>query len=275
MKDSLFDLKDRIVIITGGLGQIGLEFIKELLQREALVASFSRTIKQEVIAESIPAEAVKNNRIRFYSVDITKRETVKTALADVIAAWGTPDVLINNAGIDTQPSAPPEVSGPFEEFPEEVFREVVEINLTGTFNVSQLVGAEMVKKGAGSIINIGSIYGMLSPVQDIYAYKKEKTGVPFIKPVAYSASKSGLYNLTRYMATYWARMGIRVNIMTPSGVFRDTQDVEFQKNYCQRIPIGRMASPDEYNGAMVFLASDASKYMTGSNLVIDGGWSAW
>ena len=90
---------------------------------------------------------------------------------------------------------------------------------------------------------------MLSPVQDIYAYKKEKTGVPFIKPVAYSASKSGLYNLTRYMATYWARMGIRVNIMTPSGVFRDTQDVEFQKNYCQRIPIGRMASPDEYNGA--------------------------
>ena len=275
MKDSLFDLKDRIVIITGGLGQIGLEFIKELLKREALVASFSRTIKQEVIAESIPTEAVKNNRIRLYSVDITKRETIKTALADVIAAWGTPDVLINNAGIDTQPSAPPEVSGPFEEFPEEVFREVVEINLTGTFNVSQLVGAEMVKKGAGSIINIGSIYGMLSPVQDIYAYKKEKTGVPFIKPVAYSASKSGLYNLTRYMATYWARMGIRVNIMTPSGVFRDTQDAEFQKNYCQRIPIGRMASSDEYNGAMVFLASDASKYMTGSNLVIDGGWSAW
>ena len=133
----------------------------------------------------------------------------------------------------------------------------------------------MAEAGRGSIINVGSIYGMLSPVQDIYAYKEEKTGIPFVKPVAYSASKSGIYNLTRYMATYWARKGVRVNVLSPSGVFRDTQDEEFQKNYCKRIPIGRMAQPDEYNGAMVYLASDASRYMTGSNLVIDGGWTAW
>ncbi len=189
--------------------------------------------------------------------------------------YGMPEILINNAGIDTQPSAPPEVSGPFEQFPEEVFREVVNVNLVGTFLCSQVVGAKMAEAGRGSIINIGSIYGMLSPVQDIYAYKQEKTGVPFIKPVAYSASKSGVYNLTRYMATYWAKKGVRVNVLTPSGVFRDTQDAEFQKNYCARIPIGRMAQPGEYNGAMIFLASDASKYMTGSNLVIDGGWTAW
>jgi NAD(P)-dependent dehydrogenase (short-subunit alcohol dehydrogenase family) len=116
---------------------------------------------------------------------------------------------------------------------------------------------------------------MVSPVQDIYAYKKEKTGVPFIKPVAYSAAKSGIYNLTRYCATYWAKKGIRVNAFTPSGVWRETQDVEFQKNYCARMPMGRMARADEFNGAMIFLASSASAYMTGSNLIIDGGWTAW
>ena len=127
----------------------------------------------------------------------------------------------------------------------------------------------------GSIVNVGSIYGMVSPVQDIYAYKEEQTGVPFIKPVAYSAAKSGLYNLTRYCATYWGRAGIRVNTLTPSGVRRDTQDATFQANYTARMPIGRMAEANEFNGALVFLASDASTYMTGSNVVVDGGWTAW
>ena len=151
----------------------------------------------------------------------------------------------------------------------------VDVNLTGTFLMIQAVGARMAEAGRGSIINIGSIYGMLSPVQDIYAYKEERTGIPFIKPVAYSAAKSGLYNLTRYCATYWAKKGVRVNILTPSGVERDTQDETFKKNYCARMPVGRMAQENEYNGAIVFLASDASRYMTGANLVMDGGWTAW
>jgi NAD(P)-dependent dehydrogenase (short-subunit alcohol dehydrogenase family) len=133
----------------------------------------------------------------------------------------------------------------------------------------------MAKAGRGSIINIGSIYGMLSPVQDIYAYKEAKTGIPFVKPVAYSASKSGVYNLTRYLATYWAAKGVRVNTLTPSGVWRSTQDPEFQANYCAKMPMKRMAREDEFNGAIIFLASQASSYMTGSNLVIDGGWTAW
>ena len=192
-----------------------------------------------------------------------------------MAKWGVPHVLVNNAGLDTQPSAPPEVSGPFEDFPEDVWREVLEVNMTGIFLCCQVVGGAMAKAGRGSIVNIGSIYGMLSPIQDIYAYKEKKTGRPFVKPVAYSASKSGLYNFTRYLATYWAKKGVRVNIMTPSGVRRDTQDAEFQANYCARMPIGRMAEEDEFNGALVFLASDASRYMTGANLVIDGGWTAW
>ena len=275
MTDTLFDITDRVAIVTGGLGQIGAEFSLELLRRGAKVAVFSRKIRQDVVESQFPQEYRDTDKVRFFAVDITIKKTIEKALGDIISGWGVPEILINNAGIDTQPSAPPEVSGPFEQFPEDVFREVVDINLVGTFLCSQVVGAKMAEAGRGTIVNVGSIYGMLSPVQDIYAYKKEKTGVPFIKPVAYSASKSGIYNLTRYMATYWAKKGVRVNVLSPSGVFRDTQDAEFQKNYCERIPIGRMAQPDEYNGAMIFLVSDASKYMTGSNLVIDGGWTAW
>jgi len=275
MSDSLFSVEGKIAIVTGALGQLGAQFANELLRRGARVAIFARSLRPDSIEEHYSQTLRSEGKVSFHKVDITKKSDIQTALSDVTQRWGIPHILINNAGIDTQPSAPPEVSGPFEDFPEEVFREVVEVNLTGTFLVTQAVGALMAKEGRGSIINIGSIYGMLSPVQDIYAYKEEKTGVPFIKPVAYSAAKSGLYNLTRYCATYWAKKGVRVNILTPSGVYRDTQDLEFQNNYCERMPIGRMARPEEYNGAIIFLASDASVYMTGANLVMDGGWTAW
>ena len=272
-RKDLFDLADRVVVITGGLGQIGRQFALELVDRGARVAIFNRRIPdQATLQQRFP---VDSGRIAFFAVDITRKASVKAGLDAVVAQWGVPHVLVNNAGIDTQPSAPPEVSGPFEDFPEDVWREVLEVNMTGTFLCCQVIGGAMAKLGRGSIVNVGSIYGMLSPVQDIYAYKEELTGTPFIKPVAYCASKSGLYNFTRYLATYWGKQGVRVNILTPSGVRRDTQDAQFQANYCQRMPIGRMAEEDEYNGALVFLASDASRYMTGSNLVVDGGWTAW
>lgn len=277
MTDKLFSVENKICIVTGGLGQIGTEFAKELHSRGAKVAVWGRTINDERITKAFGESALTDPNLKFYSVDITKKDSLNAALDEMEKEWGdAPDVLINNAGIDTQPSAPPEVSGPFENFPEEVFREVVDVNLVGTFLACQAVGSRMVNANkGGSIINIGSIYGMVSPVQDIYAYKKEMTGIPFIKPVAYSAAKSGIYNLTRYLATYWGKQGIRVNTFTPSGVWRETQDQYFQANYCARMPIGRMAQADEYNGAIVFLASDASKYMTGSNLIMDGGWTAW
>ncbi len=275
--DKLFSVENKICIVTGGLGQIGAEFVKELHSRGARVAVWGRTMNDARIEKTLGREALTDPKLRFYAVDITKKDDLNRALDDMQAAWGdAPDVLVNNAGIDTQPSAPPEVSGPFENFPEEVFREVVDVNLVGTFLTCQAVGARMVQAGkGGSIVNVGSIYGMVSPVQDIYAYKKEMTGVPFIKPVAYSAAKSGIYNLTRYLATYWGKQGIRVNTLTPSGVWRETQDQYFQANYCARMPIGRMARANEYNGALIFLVSDASIYMTGSNLIMDGGWTAW
>ena len=276
-KDPLFDVTGKICIVTGGLGQIGGQFVKALHERDAKVAIWGRHMEQERAEKKFAELGVTlDENIRLYQVDITKKEDLNNALDDMEAVWGTPDVLVNNAGIDTQPSAPPEVSGPFENFPEEVFREVVEVNLVGTFLACQAVGARMKAAGkSGSIINIGSIYGMLSPIQDIYAYKKEMTGVPFIKPVAYSAAKSGIYNLTRYLATYWGKDGIRVNTLTPAGVWRDTQDEIFQGNFCARMPMGRMSREHEYNGSLIFLASDASSFMPGSNLVVDGGWTAW
>jgi len=277
MNDELFSVENKICIVTGGLGQIGKNFVQELNKRGAKVAVWGRTVNNDRIAKALGEQALTDPNLRFYSVDITDKVRMNEVLDDMEAAWGdAPDVLVNNAGIDTQPSAPPEVSGPFENFPEEVFREVVDVNLVGTFLACQAVGARMVKANkGGSIINVGSIYGMVSPIQDIYAYKKEQTGIPFIKPVAYSAAKSGVYNLTRYLATYWGKQGIRVNTLTPAGVWRDTQDATFQANFCARMPMGRMSQENEYNGALIFLASKASSFMTGSNLIIDGGWTAW
>lgn len=276
MQDRLFSVENKVCVVTGGLGQLGAQYVKALHERGAKVAVFGRHIEKEKV-DAVFEKEKQDENLRFFQVDITKKEDLEKALDEIEKIWGAvPDVLVNNAGIDTQPSAPPEVSGPFENFPEEVFREVVEVNLVGTFLACQAVGARMANAGKeGSIINVGSIYGMVSPVQDIYAYKKEMTGIPFIKPIAYSAAKSGIYNLTRYLATYWGKQHIRVNTFTPSGVWRDTQDPYFQANYCSRIPIGRMAKEDEYNGTIIFLASDASKYMTGSNVVVDGGWTAW
>jgi len=277
MHDPLFNVENKICIVTGGLGQLGAQYSKALYERGARVAVFARTVNEERVGKIFPKDKFNYENIRFYQVDITKKAQIEEALDEIEKIWNSvPDVLINNAGIDTQPSAPPEVSGPFEDFPEEVFREVVDVNLIGTFLMCQAVGKRMVAAGkGGSIVNIGSIYGMVSPVQDIYAYKKELTGVPFVKPVAYSAAKSGIYNLTRYLATYWGKKNIRVNTLTLSGVARDTQDKQFQQNYCNRRPSGRMANEDEYNGVIVFLASDASRYMTGSNVIVDGGWTAW
>ena len=275
MEDSLFSVKDKVIIVTGGLGQLGAQYVKTLHDRGAKVAALATRVDAARVDRVLGA-IKDSDRLLCAEVNITDKASINRVLDSIEAKWGVPDGLVNNAGVDTQPSAPPEVSGPFEEFPEEVFREVVEVNLVGTFLMTQQVGKRMKQAGkGGSIINVGSIYGVVSPVQDIYSYKKEDTGIPFVKPVAYSAAKSGLYNFTRYCATYWGRDGIRVNTLTLSGVERSDQDPRFQKNYTNRITIGRMAKAHEYNGAVVFLLSDASVYMTGSNVVVDGGWTAW
>lgn len=193
--DPLFSVRNRVAVITGAFGQIGTEFAKALHERGARVVVASRREVPDA-AERLGIDH-DPDRLLAVRLDITDQSSIEQALTRVSERWGVPGVLVNNAGIDTQPSAPAEVSGPFEQFPAEIFREVVETNLVGTFLMTQAVGRLMREAGSeGSIINIGSIYGMVSPVQDIYAYKQAETGVPFVKPVAYSAAKSGLYNLT-------------------------------------------------------------------------------
>lgn len=270
---NLFSVKDNIAIVTGGLGQLGRQYSLSLLENGAKVAIFNRKIpEKKLLSKKFPIE---NKNLYFIQADVTNKKSLERGLKKVENEWGIPDILINNAGIDSQPNAPAEENGPFENYPEEIWDKVLEVNLKGIFLCCQVIGGTMAKKGKGSIINICSLYGLVSPKQSIYEYRSIRDGKPFIKPVAYSASKSGILNLTRYLATYWGKKGVRVNTLSPSGVYRSSQDKEFIENYCKLVPMGRMAREDEYNGAILFLASEASSYMTGSNLIIDGGFTSW
>src|SRR3954469_3776705 len=250
----LFSLRDRVAIVTGGAGQLGAEIVSGLEQHGARVAIF------DVAAE--------HDRI-----DVTDRGALARAVQEVEREWGAPHVLVNAAALDSPPDAPSEDVGPVESYPESSFDEVMDVNVKGTFLACQVVGARMAAAGRGSIVNISSVYGMLSPVHDVYDFRRQR-GEEFYKPIAYSVSKSALYNLTRYLATYWAKSGVRVNTLTLAGVANE-QPQEFVDAYTARLPVGRMAEAREVVGPVVFLASDASSYVTGANLVVDGGWSAW
>ncbi len=206
-------------------------------------------------------------------MDVTDRASIEAATAEVVDRWGAPHLLVNNAALDSPPDAPPEEVGPFETYPEASFDEVMDVNVKGVVLCCQVIGAAMAEAGRGSIVNVSSVYGLLSPPQDLYEFRRSK-GETFFKPVAYSVSKSALLNLTRYLATYWAKSGVRVNTLTLGGIFNE-QPEEFLEAYGARVPLGRMADAGEALGAVVFLASDASSYVTGANLVVDGGWSAW
>jgi NAD(P)-dependent dehydrogenase (short-subunit alcohol dehydrogenase family) len=254
MGDDLFSLRDRVAVVTGGAGQLGREIACAFGERGARVAVFD----------------LEADRFR---VDVTDRAALEAATDEVTREWGTPDVLVNAAALDSPPDAPAEEVGPVETYPESSFDQVMDVNVKGTFLACQVIGARMATAGHGSIVNISSVYGMLSPVQELYDFRRQDGG-EFYKPVAYSVSKSALYNLTRYLATYWAKQGVRVNTLTLAGVF-DDQPAEFLDAYTARMPVGRMAQVEEIVGPVVFLASDASSYVTGANLVVDGGWSAW
>ncbi len=266
--DALFDVSKDIVLITGASGQLGGEYAKLFLERGARVVGLDiqASTGSNALGEQFPGTFL------FCVSDVTSKDSLQQTLRKIVDEFGTPTVLINNAALDSPPSAPPEETGPFEDYPEESWDKVLDVNLKGVFLCCQVFGAAMSESNKGSIINIASIYGAVSPDQNIYEYRRRR-GEIFYKPVAYSASKSGIYNLSRYLATYWAKQNVRVNSLTIAGVFND-QEKDFLDAYCGRIPIARMANADEYNGSVLFLASQASSYMTGANLVIDGGWTA-
>jgi NAD(P)-dependent dehydrogenase (short-subunit alcohol dehydrogenase family) len=268
--DRLFDVDQRVVVVTGGMGQLGSRFARALRQRGARVAVVDVAVDDAAVARRYGQD---RDGLMFVKADVTSAASLQAGLADIENAWGAPHALINNAAIDAPPDAPPAENGPFESYPEASWDRVMAVNAKGVFLSARTFGAGMARAGRGSIVNIASIYGLVSPDQRLYDYRRQ-AGEPFFKPIAYGASKASLLNITQYLATYWAPNGVRVNTLTLGGVFNQ-QDERFVAAYAQRVPLGRMAREDEYDAAVIFLVSDASSYMTGSNLIIDGGWTAW
>lgn len=269
--NNIFSVEKKIAIITGGMGQLGTQYARTLLEHKAKVAVFDiNTDKKNDYFSS----QINNHCLKLYKVDITKKASIEQALIKTVKDLGKPSILINNAALDFTPASLRHgASSAFEDYPERIWNKTLEVNLTGMLLACQVVGGYMAGNNGGSIINISSIYGNISPDQRIYKYRAKK-GKPFFKPVSYAVTKAGVINLSRYLATYWADKGVRVNTLSPGGVFNN-QDKEFLKEYARRVPMARMAREDEYNGAILFLASDASSYMTGSNIIIDGGFTAW
>ena len=266
MPRDVFDLTGRVVVVTGAFGQLGKQFCTALLQRGARIVALDRIPDPK-------ASLGASDRVLPLCADVTDRTGLEAALDVVEKRFGVPHGLVNAAALDSPPGAPAAENGPFETYPEGSWDQVMAVNVKGTMLMCQVIGGRMAAAGRGSIVNVSSIYGVVSPDQRLYEYRRAG-GEEFFKPVAYAASKSAVLNLTRYLATYWATSNVRVNTVTFGGVFNN-QDEQFLAGYAARVPLGRMARPDEYNGAIVFLLSDASSYMTGSNLVLDGGWTAW
>ena len=262
MSDPLFDLEGRVAVVTGGMGQLGQVYLAGLAER----GHARRELRRRGRPES-------RRRSSTWSTSPTASSIAAALDPSVVAEWGVPHVLVNNAALDSPPDAPAEEVGPFEDYPEASFDAVMDVNVKGTFLCCQVVGGAMAREGRGSIVNVSSVYGLLSPVQDLYEFRRDR-GETFVKPVAYSVSKSAVLNLTRYLATYWAKLG-RAREHAHARRRLERPGPRSSSTPAARSPMGRMLDAREALGAVVFLASDASSYVTGSNVVVDGGWSAW
>lgn len=256
-----FDLEDRIVVVTGARGRLGRRFVQALVDRRA------RVVALDVAAGDAVPGALE------VRADVTDRSSLEAALARVVSEWGPPTGLVNNAGIDAPPDAPAEENGPFETYPESSWDRVMSVNAKGPLLCAQVFGGAMARASGGSIVNIGSIYGIVSPDQRFYEHRR-RAGAQFFKPIAYSASKAALVGMTKYLSTYFAPGRVRVNALTFGGVFAG-QDAAFVDAYTARVPLGRMAREEDTVGPLLFLLSDAAAYVTGTNLVVDGGFTAW
>jgi NAD(P)-dependent dehydrogenase (short-subunit alcohol dehydrogenase family) len=265
----LFSLKNKTAIVTGALGLIGKEHCRALSEAGAnvIVADLDQA-KCDSFTETLPTDS------SGIAVDITNPGSIKNLRDIVLKRFGHIDILVNNAAINDMfenPKAASEQSK-FENYPLELWQKSVDVNLTGVFLCSQILGTEMAKQKSGSIINVASTYGISAPDQSLYI--KEDGTQSFFKPPAYSATKGAVIMFTRYLAAYWGKDSVRVNTLTPGGV-ENFQDDFFVQKYSAKTILGRMAKPTDYKGALIFLAGDASSYMTGANLVVDGGWTAW
>jgi NAD(P)-dependent dehydrogenase (short-subunit alcohol dehydrogenase family) len=274
--NDLFSLKGKVVIVTGALGLLGKNHCYALSEAGANIVVCDLDEEKCIsFAESLTEKSLG------VGVDITEINSVRRLKDAVLNAFWKIDVLINNAAINDMfvhrdsfgenPVSAIEESK-FENYPLSLWQKSIDVNLTGTFLCSQILGNEMAKAGKGNIINVASTYGIVAPDQSIY--KKEDGTQTFYKSPAYPITKGAIISFTRFLAAYWGRQGVRVNSLSPGGV-ENNQDEYFIKNYSSKTPLGRMAKSNDYKGAIVFLASDASAYMTGANLIVDGGWTAW
>ena len=260
-------LEGALAVVTGALGNLGPHWVSALASAGARVVGID--VRSDGAEELGRRTAESGGSFQLEIGDVTQRGSLDR-IQERTAASGTPRVLVNNAGIDQPPSARGDRHR-LEDIPSEVFVSTVDVNLLGTFHAIQVFGPPMVAAEHGSIINIGSLYGSRAPDPGFYDHLPGDP--PFLKPPAYGASKAGVASLTRYFARLWGAQGVRVNTLSPGGV-RGGQDPEFQRKYCSRVPVGRMAEPEDLVGPLVFLASDASRYVTGQELRVDGGFTA-
>jgi NAD(P)-dependent dehydrogenase (short-subunit alcohol dehydrogenase family) len=269
--DQLFDLKNRVIVLAGGAGQIGFKMAMALADAGGMIAiaDLDSELAKQKINELKDNELV--SRLKVYPVDVSSKTDVEELFKRIDADLGSPYGLINcfhfkgnSRKLDTTSN----FFAGFEDYPEEAWDQVHNINLKGTFLMSQAAIPYFKKTKKGVIINISSTYGNVSPNKSIYG----DSGIN--APVAYSSSKAAIINLTRYIATHVAEFGIRANVLSLGGVYNN-QSEDFLKNYKALTPLNRMATAEEYQGAILFLLGDASSYMTGSNVVIDGGWTSW
>lgn len=266
-----FDLTGKVAVVTGGAGILGQKFCAGLAEFGAKVAVID---VDEANAKDLAARLVTDHGAEAIGVgcNIADRDSVVEMTKTVVGAFGGVDILHNNAA--TKSSDLAGFFAPFEDVSLEIWREVMSVNLDGAFLVSQAIGLQMIsQKRGGSIINTSSIYGILGADKRIYE-GSHYLGREINTPAVYAASKAGLLGLTRYLATHWAEHNIRVNAITPGGVSSGQND-EFRSRYSARVPMGRMADSDEMVSTLLFLASEASSYVTGQNIVVDGGLSAW
>jgi NAD(P)-dependent dehydrogenase (short-subunit alcohol dehydrogenase family) len=268
-----FELDGRVILVTGGGGFLALEFARALGRAGARpVLADLDLARADGNAARLGAEGLDALPL---AADITKPHESARLVDTVIEQLGRLDGLLNSAAIDPKfdpASAEVEVPG-FEHYPLEQWNQSLEVNLTGTFLVTQAATRHFLAQDRGVIVNIASIYGMTGPDQRLYA-DGEMLPPTRYKPVDYSVTKSALYGFTRYLAAYFAGTGVRVNAVTFGGIDHG-HDEGFRERYARRVPMGRMGQPTEVGGVMVFLFSDAASYMTGSNVVVDGGWTAW
>ena len=262
--ENIFSMKNKKVVILGGTGNLGLNFSKTLSSAGAKIYLLDKIKKK-----------TNDKNIFFSKCDVSSKKSIKISFEKIIKKEKKIDVLIYNVY-----SKPINYYQKFEQYNLKTWEKVMKTNLTGAFLCSQhMVNHFRKKKISGNIIIVLSTYGIVGPDLSIYEKLKGNKNIyggkhSLTTPVSYTSSKSGLLGLTKYLATTCGKLGIRVNSLSPGGVF-DFQEKKFVKKYIKKVPLGRMANWSDYNGAILFLASDASKYMTGSNLIVDGGWTAW